>query len=439
MSYFQQIKNISKGEFAKNTLFSFVLKILGLILSYAFIVIVSRCFGAESYGRFSIAFTILNIFSLVFALGIPDATIKIVSDKSINSKFNFRTTSLVLLIFSAIVGSLILYSISEFLSNFYKDENLKRYFIISAITLPPLIILRLNYETLRGKNEIIRFGFLSHVIPFFLASILIIIAFYYYNSVDDSIVIIAYAIGIVVAFILSVFWIKKVNNPQLNLKRYSAKQLMHYSFPMLATSSFIFIMGWTDTLMLAYYNDKADVGIYNVVIRIARIAIIAITSVNLVLAPKISELYSNSEFGKMKQLIAKSTKLIFIVTLPLVIIIILANKLVLSIFGDEFISGGVALIVVMLSQLFNAISGSSGQVMNMTGNHKMLRNFTIYSAILNIALNLLLIPSYGILGAAIATASSIIVLNLSSAVFVKRILGIKTYFNPFNSLKNIKK
>jgi O-antigen/teichoic acid export membrane protein len=97
MSYFQQIKNISKGEFAKNTLFSFVLKILGLILSYAFIVIVSRCFGAESYGRFSIAFTILNIFSLVFALGIPDATIKIVSDKSINSKFNFRTTSLVLL------------------------------------------------------------------------------------------------------------------------------------------------------------------------------------------------------------------------------------------------------------------------------------------------------------------------------------------------------
>jgi O-antigen/teichoic acid export membrane protein len=157
------------------------------------------------------------------------------------------------------------------------------------------------------------------------------------------------------------------------------------------------------------------------------------------LAPKISELYSNSEFGKMKQLIAKSTKLIFIVTLPLVIIIILANKLVLSIFGDEFISGGVALIVVMLSQLFNAISGSSGQVMNMTGNHKMLRNFTIYSAILNIALNLLLIPSYGILGAAIATASSIIVLNLSSAVFVKRILGIKTYFNPFNSLKNIKK
>ena len=439
MSYFQQIKNISKGEFAKNTVFSFVLKILGLILSYVFIVLVSRCFGAESYGRFSIAFTILNIFSLVFALGIPDATIKIVSDKSINSKFNFRTTSLILLIFSALVGSLILYSISEFLSNFYKDENLKGYFIVSAITLPPLILLRFNYETLRGKNDIIRFGFLSHVIPFFLTSILIIIAFYYYNIVDDSIVIIAYAIGIVLAFTLSVFWIKKVDNSQLNLKRYSAKQLMHYSFPMLATSSFIFIMGWTDTLMLAYYNDKADVGIYNVVIRIARIAIIAITSVNLVLAPKVSELYSNSEFGKMKQLIAKSTKLIFIVTLPLVIIIILANKFVLSIFGDEFISGGVALIVVMLSQLFNAISGSSGQVMNMTGNHKMLRNFTIYSAILNIALNLLLIPSYGILGAAIATASSIIVLNLSSAVFVKRSLGIKTYFNPFNSLKNIKK
>ncbi len=437
MDLFQKIKDIFKGEFAKKTIFSFVLKILGLALSYAFIVIVSRYFGAESYGRFSIAFTVLNVFALVFALGIPDATIKIVSDQSINSKFHFRKTSMSLLILSAIVGSLILYALSGVLSDFYKDESLKRYFIISAISLTPLILLRLNFETLRGKKEIIRFGFLSHIIPFFAASIIVLIAFYYFNVIEDSIIISAYALGVVIAFVLSIFWIKKADNSKL--KKYSAKQLMHYSFPMLATSSFIFIMGWTDTLMLGYYNDKVDVGVYNVVIRIARIAIIAITSINLVLAPKISELYGNSQLDEMKQLITKSTKLIFIITVPLVIVIMVANKLVLSIFGEEFLIGGTALIIVMMSQLFNAISGSSGQVMNMTGNHKKLRNFTIYSGILNISLNFLLIPLYGIIGAAIATASSIIVLNLSSAIFVKRKLGIVTYFNPFLFIKNKKK
>ncbi|MCX7546562.1 flippase [Xanthomarina sp. F1114] len=439
MNLFQKIIDISKGEFAKKTILSFILKILGLVLSYVFIVIVSRYFGAEAYGRFSIAFTVLNIFALVFALGIPDATIKIVSDQTINSKFHFRKTSLRLIFISALVGSFILYSLSEFLSSFYKDDSLNKYFVICAIILTPLILLRLNYETLRGKNEIIRFGFLSHIIPFLVASVVLLIAFYYYKIVEDSAVIVAYAFGVVIAFIFSLFWLKKDKNAQLRLKTYSARQLMHYSFPMLATSSFIFIMGWTDTLMLGYYNDKADVGIYNVVIRIARIAIIAITSINLVLAPKISELYSNSEFSKMRELITKSTKLIFIVTVPLVLVIIFANKFVLSIFGEDFIVGGVALIIVMISQLFNAISGSSGQVMNMTGNHKKLRNFTIYTAILNITLNFILIPLYGILGAAIATATSIIVLNLSSAIFVKRKLGIVTYFNPFHSIINRKR
>ncbi|WP_299332750.1 flippase [uncultured Psychroserpens sp.] len=435
MNYFQQIKNISKGEFAKKTIFSFALKILGLALSYAFILIVSRCFGAESYGRFSIAFTVLNVFALVFALGIPDATIKIVSDQSIKSKYHFRKTSLSLIVLSSVIGALILYFSSEFLSEFYKDDSLNRFFIVAAITLAPLVLLRLNYETLRGKKDIVKFGILSHVTPFLIGSLVVLIAFYGFHTVDDAIIIKAYAIGVAIALVLSLFWTRN-SSPTSNLKKYPVKQLMHYSLPMLATSSFIFIMGWTDTLMLGYYNDKADVGIYNVVIRIARIAIIAITSINLVLAPKVSELYSSSQFDKMKQMIAKSTKLIFLLTAPIVLIIVIANKFVLSIFGDEFIAGGTALVIIMISQFFNAMSGSVGQIMNMTGHHKNLRNFTLISAILNIVLNLILIPIYGILGAAIATASSSILLNLISVIFVKNRLGITTYYLPFSSNKN---
>jgi O-antigen/teichoic acid export membrane protein len=375
------------------------------------------------------------VFALLFALGIPDATIKIVSDQSIKSKYHFKKTSLSLILISSILGSLILYLSSELLAEFYKDDSLNKYLIIASLTLTPLIVLRLNYETLRGKKEIVKFGVLSHITPFLIASLIIITAFYSFNIVEDIIIIKAYAAGVVMALILSLYWTRKSTTVS-NLKKYPVKQLMHYSLPMLAASSFIFIMGWTDTLMLGYYNDKVDVGIYNVVIRIARITIITITSVNLVLAPRISELYSSSEIDKMKQVISKSTKLIFLFTAPIVIVIILANKFVLSIFGEEFIAGGTSLIIITISQFFNAISGSVGQVMNMTGHHKKLRNFTLISAILNIILNLILIPLYGILGAAIATASSSIILNLISVIFVKNKLGIRTYYSPFNSNKN---
>lgn len=432
MSVFHKIKLKLNGEFAKKSASSLILKILGLVLSYTFVLVVSRFYGAESYGKFSIAFTVLNVFALIFALGVPDAIVKMASDKSINSNYNFRKTSLNIIVISAITGSFIMYFLSGFFSDFFKDLSLERFFKVTALTLVPLILLRLNYETLRGYKNIIKFGLLSHIIPFLVALIVISSCFYFFNNVEDDTIVYGYALGVFIAMVLSFFW---TYNNNTKLKKYPVKQLVNYSLPMLITSSFIFIMGWADTLMLGYFKNKSDVGVYNVVIRLARIAIVVITSINLVLAPKISELYSRSEISKMKEVIYKSTKLIFMITTPIVIIIMLGNKFILSIFGSDFITGSSALLVIMISQFFNAITGSVGQIMNMTGHHKKLSFYTILSAALNIVLNLTLIPLYGLLGAAISTALSIILLNLLSVLFVKNSLGITTYYLPFLKIK----
>ncbi|WP_452230589.1 flippase [Lacinutrix sp. MEBiC02404] len=431
MNFKTVLKKKFEGEFAKKTLFSFLLKFFGLGLSYFFTLLISRFYGAEVVGRFSLTFTILNLFALFFALGIPDTMVKIIADSNYKQQFDLKKTALRAILISSVIGAIVLFLSAKPLALFYTDSVLYDYLLIAAAALVPLVLLRYNFEILRGRNEIVKFGFLSHIIPYLISVLAILFVFFVFEEKNGLQTIKVYFLGTVIAFILSVFLTK--HKEEIKRKAFPLKKMMNYSLPMLATSSFIFLMGWTDTLMLGYYNDKADVGIYSVVIKIARIAIIVLTSVNLVLAPKISELYSKSEHDKMKELIRKATKIIFITTAPMVGLILIANKFVLGLFGDEFIIGSTALIVIMLAQLFNAMTGSVGQVMNMTGNHKKLRDFTIISVILNIVLNLILIPLYGILGAAIATATSSVVINIISVIFVKRRLGIITYISPFNS------
>ncbi|WP_452232827.1 flippase [Lacinutrix sp. MEBiC02595] len=431
MNFKTVLKKKFEGEFAKKTLFSFLLKFFGLGLSYFFTLLISRFYGAEVVGRFSLTFTILNLFALFFALGIPDTMVKIIADSNYKQQFDLKKTALRAILISSVIGAIVLFLSAKPLALFYTDSVLYDYLLIAAAALVPLVLLRYNFEILRGRNEIVKFGFLSHIIPYLISVLAILFVFFVFEEKNGLQTIKVYFLGTVIAFILSIFLTK--HKEEIKRKAFPLKKMMNYSLPMLATSSFIFLMGWTDTLMLGYYNDKADVGIYSVVIKIARIAIIVLTSVNLVLAPKISELYSKSEHDKMKELIRKATKIIFITTAPMVGLILIANKFVLGLFGDEFIIGSTALIVIMLAQLFNAMTGSVGQVMNMTGNHKKLRDFTIISVILNIVLNLILIPLYGILGAAIATATSSVVINIISVIFVKRRLGIITYISPFNS------
>jgi O-antigen/teichoic acid export membrane protein len=419
-----------KGDFARKSIISITLKLFGLFLSYVFTVLIARFFGAEVTGRYSLAFTILNIFAIIFALGIPDAMVKLSSDSSYKQSFNFKKLSFRLIVMSSLLGSLLLYFLASPLASFYKDSALYDYFLIASFTVIPLILLRNNFESLRGRNKIIKFGILSNVIPYFVAILGIVLIQSKDNNTFGIEAIEAYFLGITAACVLSFIMVRQ--SGQTKKKILSIKKILHYSLPMLATSSFIFIMGWTDTLMLGYFNTTTDVGIYNVVIKIARIAIIVLTSVNLVLAPKISELYSNSETEKLKILIKKVNKIIFIFTIPVVIIILVANKFVLSLFGDEFVVGSTALVIIMISQCFNAMTGSVGQVLNMTGYHKKLRDFTIVSAVLNLILNFILIPIYGIIGAAIATGISSLALNIMAVIFVKKRLGIITYFSPFN-------
>src|SRR5699024_9221488 len=111
----------------------------------------------------------------------------------------------------------------------------------------------------------------------------------------------------------------------------------------------------------------SEIGVYNVAIKIALGASFAMEAINSGLAPKIARLYFENKEVEFKKLVRFSTLLNFGTTVGLVAILIIFNQWLLGLFGEEFKSGFVVLLILSLVHLFNSFMGSAAIIMQMIG------------------------------------------------------------------------
>ncbi len=120
----------------------------------------------------------------------------------------------------------------------------------------------------------------------------------------------------------------------------------------------------------------------------------------------------------------RAAKLIFWTTVPVLIgLLVLGEPLLEQLFGPQFVKAYPALFLMVLGQFINAVSGSTGLFMNMTGREVVFRNIVLSAALINIVMNYFLTPRYGIVGAACAYMISISFWNISTLIFTKRAYG----------------
>ena len=142
-------------------------------------------------------------------------------------------------------------------------------------------------------------------------------------------------------------------------------------------------------------------------------------------------MFAKNDMEGLKKVIHQSTKMIFCSSAPLVIIFFIFPEFFLGLFGEEFKVGVNAFIFLSCGRLISSFSGSVGNILQMTGNQNIYAKIILFGAILNVLLNLILIPRYGINGAAIASMCSLTVWNLSMVLVVKKKFGFYTFYIPF--------
>lgn len=180
-------------------------------------------------------------------------------------------------------------------------------------------------------------------------------------------------------------------------------------------------------LLMGYLGTAADVGYYGAAIRVGTGGSVVLIAFATVFTPVISDLYNRHLTVELHTLFKTVGRWIFVCSLPIFLITGTLAYPIMSMFGSEFTTGSVALILLALGQLINASTGTAGLMVLMSGRSKMeLVNVSI-SLIVNVSLCFLLIPELGLVGAAIANVSAATIINLMRAVEVWIFMHMHAY------------
>ena len=424
---FKENEILNKGSSA------FVFKIIGSLLGYLFLLLATRNSGAEAWGVFALCLALLNITSILSRMGIDVAVLRfIASFKSEKAKAKSIYIKGFKFVFPlSICFTLFLFFFSEFIaSTIFSKSQLTFYIRVIAFAILPFTIIYLNAQSFRGLKKISHFAFFQHVSKFLFAIIFfLVISFFTDISVQRNIFY-AFVAALYCVMIISTILLKK----ELVVKKeekspISNKKLIKTAFPMMLSTSILLIMSWADSVIIGIFKAESEIGIYNVAIKLAMISGLVLGAVNSIVAPKLSEAYNNGRKKEFALIVRQSTRVIFFSSFPILIFLIVFPEFLLSFFGSEFLIGKTTLYILLVGQIINAFSGSVGVIMQMTGRERLFQNILIVALIINIGMNFLLIPTYGIIGAAIASSASIVFWNLTSVAYIYKEHKVLTFFN----------
>lgn len=425
-----QIKRLfSDKEIINKSFSSLILKISGSLFGYLLLWLVTNNLGAVAWGEYVIFLAVLNISSIFSRLGIDKLALKSVaaSNKNLGEVKLIYFSSLKIILTISVIFSFLLFHLSNLIAlNLLHDAAMSNIIKMIAFVLPVFSLICLNESTLRGLKMIKEFAFFQQTSKMLFSVFFFLLLYYGYELVDNRVVVYSYLLSLVLIFILSSIRVYKLLYKSKMIGFLNISSVFNQSIPMMLSSSILLLMTWTDSLMIGSFVGEYEVGIYNVAVKVALLTSITISAVNSITAPKLSESFNNDDLVEFKRIILYSTKLISFSTLPILLMIFLFPSSILSFFGDEFILAKFSLLILAFSQAINALSGSVGTILNMTGKQKVYGNILLFSLLINIVLNYLLIPIYEIEGAAIASASSLIFWNLYSVFYVYKHYGVLT-------------
>ncbi|QKE85799.1 oligosaccharide flippase family protein [Arthrobacter sp. NEB 688] len=182
---------------------------------------------------------------------------------------------------------------------------------------------------------------------------------------------------------------------------------------------------WTDTLILGHLASAEDVGTYTVATRLVGLAIFVLNPINSAFVPSVARLHHLGDRAGVDVAYGAANRWIIRLSAPAFVLLLVFPDDLLGMFSGGYASAAAVTVVLAVGQLANAAAGPCGSVLNMTGHVRLSLADNVAALVLNVVLNLLLIPRLGVLGAALAWTVSLVLVNGVKWLQVRRLLGIR--------------
>jgi O-antigen/teichoic acid export membrane protein len=241
--------------------------------------------------------------------------------------------------------------------------------------------------------------------------------------------------GFVAAVVVLVLLVRRTEARELCLSaparclRTLAREFWAFSAPQGVASFFQVTLLWLDILLVGAYATTRDAGVYSVSSRYVLAGAYALQAVGLAIGPQVSRLLARHQNDKVQDVFQAATWWLIAASWPVYLVMAVFSPLLLRPFGHDFHSGATSLTILSLAMLVLIATGANRVVLLMSGASSWNLAIAGLQLALDLGLNIVLIPRFGINGAAVAWAVSIVVGN----VLINVILWIRLRINPFGA------
>lgn len=419
-----------KSHFARGTTGTFGLKVTTSGLAFLISLLLARLLGVTGYGAYAYALAWVRFLVVPALLGLDKLLIREIAACHTQSAWGLmrgllrRTNQAVL---GASVGFGMLGAAVGLALAGHLGSQMVTTLWVALIMVPLLAFTRIKQATLQGLQKVVRGQVPELLIQPLLFIILVGSAYLVLGkglgppSVAGMYVGAAGVALLVGARLLSQALPTAVRKAS---PTYQMRAWVRSAMPLLFVGGMYIINSRISIIMLGSLKGAEAAGIYTVADQGAALITYVLFAVSAPLAPTVASLYALGDMERLQRVITKSVRVILLFALPIAFVLIVFGYWFLLLFGHDFTRGQTALIFLSVAQLMTAIVGPVSLLLIMTGHERDAAKGIGICALLNVILNALLIPLWGLNGAAIATTSSTITWNLLLAIWVYRRLGI---------------
>ena len=415
----------------RGTAITLVMHTFATVAAYLTRIVLARSLTTTEVGLFYAVFNLIIFFLFFRSLGLNEALAKYIAEFRAQEKFDEIKTALVSSLSLQLVSSIILSGTLFLLADMLAEKYFKS--AEAALFLKLLliyVILSIFFISMKGLLQGYKKMFLLSSTEFVknvivLVLIIIFIALGY--GALSPVLAYVFVFPIIFAIYIPLSW-RVFHFAQYKIVEHNkmAKKLLLFATPVFATGMGNKVIGYLDTFVLTYYRDLSEVGIYNIMLPSALIFMFFGSAVAAILFPLSSELWAKKDTKRLSEGLRLLYRYTFFFAIPFLFIIIIFSEIFVTFFfGNEYVEGAIALQILLVGVLFTVIGTINYTFLSGIGQPKAVARITLWAAILNLILNIILIPKYGMNGAAITTSASYLLALIASTIKIKDYIDVR--------------
>jgi O-antigen/teichoic acid export membrane protein len=413
-------------KFALDVSLTFIASIINMLLTFVISIILGRYLGATDLGLYRLTYTFYGVATMVGALGIPAAVIKYVAEYK-EDKANLNRIVSSAIITSLLVGiffSITLYLSSQILADIFRMPQIKGLLEILAPVFPFVLINSILYGTLNGLRDMNKYA-MSLILQQVLMAIFTAILIYSGFGVAGAMIsIVLSSIG---ASMYLIYCCKGLFNFITREYIKTTKKLIGFGTQMFGANLINMINLQADTVFVGYFLTAADVGYYSAATGLSKFFWVMPQAIQTISYPATSDYWAKKDILGLQKMLDNSMKYSALALMPAGLTIgLFAEDIVVMIYGPGFSQSALPLQILLVGTiLFGVACTSIGGSLAGANRPDLSLKAAGISASANIILNFILINEFGIIGASMAAAISLIIMATLFGIMTVRTLSLK--------------